>query len=147
MNTLLLSIHPFFQSIGILLAFYGAILGLQRARILHFGQQGVVFRRRQHAMVGAAALFMLLGGLAGGKIITALLWQETAPLHGHQRLAMVLLPLLLVGIGTGLYLYFLPEKRKVLPIVHALNNGVLFILLLVQAYSGIQVYLHHVIKW
>lgn len=146
MNKLILSLHPFLQGLGILLAFYGAFLGLQRVRSLHFGQKGVVFRRKRHALIGGISLFMLLGGLAGGKIIASLIWQGLVVIERHENLALIILPFLLIGIGTGLYLYFKPGPRKVLPAIHGLNNAVLLILLLVQAYSGIHVYLRYVLK-
>jgi hypothetical protein len=129
-----------------MLVFYAAFLGVQRSRSLHFGQQGVTFRRKRHALFGAIALFMLMGGLAGGKIIAALVWQGLVVIHLHNSLALAILPFLLIGITTGLYLYFSPGRRKVLPVIHGLNNLVLLILLLVQAYSGIRVYLRYVLK-
>ena len=146
MSKLLLSIHPFFQILAILLAFYAAFLGLQRARSLHFGQQGIAFHRKRHGLVGGFALIMLLGGMAGGKIIAHLVWQGLVVIHFHQTMALVILPFLLLGIGTGLYLYFKPGARRVLPVIHAVNNIVLLLLLLYQAYSGIHVYLHYVWK-
>jgi len=145
-NKLILSFHPFFQGLSILLAFYAAFLGLQRVRSLHFRQQGVLFRRKRHALVGAIALFMLLGGLGGGKIIAHFIWQGLVVIERHETMALILLPFLLIGIATGLFLYFSPGQRKVLPAVHGINNAILLILLLVQAYSGIHVYLKHVLK-
>lgn len=146
MSKLILSFHPFFQALAILLVFYAAFLGLQRARSLHFGQQNVTFRRKRHALIGAIALFMLLGGLAGGKIIAGIVWQGLIEIHRHENLALTILPFLLIGIITGLYLYFKPGKRTVLPAVHAVNNVILLILLLVQAYSGYHVYMHYVLR-
>ena len=146
MSKLLLSFHPFFQGLSILLAFYAAFIGLQRVQSLHFGRQGVTFNRKRHALIGGIALFMLLGGLAGGKIIAHLVWQELVVIRLHGTIALTILPFLLIGIATGLYLYFKPGQRRVLPAVHAINNAILLILLLVQAYSGIHVYLKHVWK-
>ena len=145
-DKIILSFHPILQCICILLAFYGSILGLQRARSLHFGRQGVVFRRKRHALVGAIALFMLLGGLGGGFLIAGFVWQGTVVIRLHRNIALTILPFLLVAIATGLYLYFSPARRRILPAIHGLNNAVLLILLLLQAYSGIQVYLQHVLK-
>jgi len=146
MSKLILSFHPFFQSLGILLAFYGAFLGFQRTRSLHFGQQGVVFKRKHHAWSGFIALIILLGGLIGGKIISHIVWQDLVVIQLHTNLALTILPFLLFGIITGIYLYYSPAKRKVLPALHAINNTILLILLLYQAYSGIHVYMKYVLK-
>lgn len=146
MSKLILSLHPFFQSLAIIFAFYGAILGLQRSRSLHFGQQGVVFKRKRHAWVGFIALVILLGGAAGGKIIAHIVWQGMVVIHLHDKLALAILPFLLFGMITGIYLYYSTAKRKVLPALHGINNGILLILLLYQAYSGIHVYLKYVLK-
>jgi hypothetical protein len=146
MQKIILSFHPIFQALAILLAFYGAYLGLQRTRSLHFGKQGVGFQRQRHGATGAIALFMLLGGMVGGKIIASVIWQGHVDIHLHGDMVPIILPFLLIGIGTGLYLYFVPAQRKVLPAVHGINNFILLILLLVQAYSGMHVYLEKVWK-
>ena len=146
MSKLILTLHPFFQGLSIVLAFYAAAIGLQRTRSLHFGRQEATFYRKRHALIGGIALFMLLGGLAGGKIIAYYVWQGLVVIHLHKTMAVIILPFLLIGIGTGLYLYFKPGKRKLLPAVHGINNAILLILLLIQAYAGIIVYLKHVLK-
>ena len=146
LSKLILSIHPFFQGIGIILAFYGAFLGIQRVRILHFDRKNGVFQRKRHALIGAIALFLLLGGFGGGFYIAGLVWQGMVVINLHRNIALTILPFLLVAIATGLYLYFSPARRRILPAIHGLNNAVLLILLLLQAYSGIQVYLQHVLK-
>jgi hypothetical protein len=146
MSKVILSLHPFFQVLAIIIAFYGAFLGFQRTRNLHFGQQDVVFRRKRHALVGFIALSILLGGMAGGKIIAHIIWQEMVVINLHKGVALAILPFLLFGMVTGLYLYFSPAKRKVLPAFHAVNNAILLILLLYQAYSGMHVYLKYVLK-
>jgi hypothetical protein len=146
MSKIILSLHPVFQCLAIFLAFYGAFLGFQRTRSLHFSRQSVIFRRKRHALVGFIALVLLLGGMAGGKIIAHIVWQGMVVIHLHEGLALLILPFLLIGMVSGLYLYFSPAKRRVLPAVHAINNGILLVLLLYQAYSGIHVYLRYVLK-
>ena len=146
MQKLLLSIHPFLQGLGILLAFYGAILGLNRVRSLHFNQRAVIFHRKRHALIGAISLFMLLGGMGGGFYIAKLAWEGMVVINWHKNLALLILPFLGIGIGTGLFLYFKLGKRKILPAIHGINNLILLILLLAQAYSGFHVYLKHVLK-
>jgi len=145
-NKLILSFHPFFQTLGILLTFYAGFLGLQWTRSLHFSQQGVLFHRKRHALIGAMALFMLLGGMVGGKLISTLVWQGLVVIHLHYTIALAIAPFVLTGIITGLYLYFKPAARRVLPAVHAINKVILLLLLLYQAYSGYHVFMKYVWK-
>jgi len=58
----------------------------------------------------------------------------------HKEIAGVLVVLLPIGLGTGLYLYFKPGLRKVLPALHAINNLIVLILLLAQITTGLSVY-------
>jgi hypothetical protein len=43
-------------------------------------------------------------------------------------------------------MYFLPEKRKVVPLLHALNNLIILALVLVQIVTGLMVYQNHVLN-
>jgi len=48
-------------------------------------------------------------------------------------------PLIVVGFSTGYYLYRFKKKRILLPLIHGLNNTILFLLAIYQVYSGWQV--------
>lgn len=132
---IILSLHPIIQATAILLAYYAAYLGVQRTRSLHFGQQ-VLFQRKQHAIIGAIALLTLLGGLFGGFIIADIAFPQKHGIGPHGMVALVMLPLLIIGIGTGYYLYVRPAKNKVLSVVHGVNNLLILLLLGFQVYSG-----------
>lgn len=140
----ILSLHPFVQLIGILLAYYAGYLGIQRARSLHFGQSAV-FRRQRHVTAGAVALLVLLGGFCGGLIIASLFLHEHEGPGLHKIIALIILPLLVIGISTGYYLYKYPRQRRILPAIHGVNNLTLLILLLFQMYSGWHMYQHNVL--
>jgi len=142
--TLVLSMHPVFQCIAILLAYYAGFLGIQRIRSLHLGQP-VQFERERHVLVGAAALLALLGGFAGGLIIAARLLAGQPGLDLHEKVAFVLLPFLVFGIFSGFFLYLNPGKRTLLPAVHGINNLIVLVLVLVQIYTGLQIYLTNVL--
>ncbi len=140
----LLSIHPAAQITAILLACYAAYLGLQRTQSLHFGKTAK-FQRERHVILGAIALLTMLGGLAAGLIIVARFMQN--PEMGlHDDIALLLLPFLLFGLFSGFYLYLNPEKRKIIPAIHALNNLLILLLALVQILTGWQVYQAYVLK-
>ncbi len=129
---LLLSIHPAVQFTAILLAYYAAYLGLQRTQSLHFGKTAK-FQREQHVIAGPIALVAMLGGLAAGHIIVARFIQNS-DMGLHKNIATALLPFLLFGLLSGFYLYFKPEKRKIIPAIHALND-LLILLLLMQIFT------------
>jgi len=52
----------------------------------------------------------------------------------------VMLPLILFGLFSGLYLNYKKGKRMLLPILHGINNLVVLILSLYQVSSGWWVY-------
>jgi len=140
----ILSIHPLLQSIAILLAMYAGYLGYQRTRSLHFGHT-VPFQRDRHALTGAISLISMLGGLAGGLIIASRFLEKY---HGHplhKEVAFMMLPLLVIGIFTGFYLYMDPKKRVVLPAIHGINNLILLAFALFQLFSGMEMFLGHVL--
>lgn len=139
----ILSLHPFVQFVGILLAYYAGYLGTQRIRSLHFGQS-VVFQRQRHAIAGGVALLGLLVGFFGG-LVSSLFLHEHEGLGLHKLVAFIILPLLAVGLSTGYHLYRHPKKRKVLPMIHGVNNLILLILLLFQIYSGWFLYRHNIL--
>jgi hypothetical protein len=136
---LVLSLHPVIQLTAILLAYYAGFLGAQRARSLHLGQR-VPFQRQRHVLVGAAALVTLLGGFFGGLIIMALFMPAGVEAELHETVALIIFPLLLIGMATGYYLYRHPERRTVFSAIHGLNNLVILLLVLIQVYSGWHLY-------
>ena len=140
---LLLSIHPAAQFMAILLAYYAAYLGMQRTQSLHFAKT-VKFQRQRHVITGAIALIAMLGGIGAGFIMVARL-PHHPDIGLHEIIAKTLLPLLLFGLCSGLYLYFKPEKQKIIPVIHALNNLLILLLVLVQIFTGWQVYQRYVL--
>ena len=140
---LLLSIHPAAQFTAILLAYYAAYLGLQRTQSLHFGKTAK-FQRQRHVITGAIALIAMLGGIGAGFIMVARFLQHP-DIGLHEIIAKTLLPLLLFGLCSGFYLYFKPGKRKIIPVIHALNNLLILLLVLVQIFTGWQVYQRYVL--
>jgi hypothetical protein len=140
---LLLSIHPIAQLTAIAVGVYAAYLGIQRTQSLHFGKS-IRFLRQRHALAGSIALISMLGGIAAGLIIVSR-FMENPNMGLHGMIAKLLLPLLIFGIFSGFYLYLNPQKGKVLPAIHAINNLIIVHLALLQIITGAWVYKTYVL--
>ena len=86
----------------------------------------------------------MLGGIGAGFIMVARFPQHP-DIGLHEIIAKTLLPFLLFGLCSGFYLYLKPEKRKIIPVIHALNNLLILLLVLVQIFTGWQVYQRYVL--
>ena len=141
--TLILSIHPVAQFGAILLAFYAAYLGFQRTKSLHYNKT-TQFLKKRHAIVGFIGLISMLGGIAAGLFMVNR-YLLSPDMGLHVAVAMILLPLGLFGIFSGLLLYLNPKQRKFLPAIHGINNLVVLFLALAQIITGIMAYLRYVL--
>ena len=131
----MLFVHPVFQFLAFILACYVFYLGLQRLRTLHL-KHSVAFLWKRHVVLGLIALGTFLGGMIGGIIMVYMYWRNYFITGLHSRVAIVLVPLILFGVFSGLYMHLNKKKRKHLPILHAVNNAVLLFLSLVQIVTG-----------
>lgn len=135
----MLFFHPVFQLATFGLSLYTLILGCQRFIIVHFRQK-FRFARKRHAVLGMLTMAMWLVGAAGGMAMVRLHWHGNFITGRHWQVAFSMLPLMLFGFCTGLYMYKNPKKRIVLPLLHGLNNLVLIFMALSQFASGWWVY-------
>jgi predicted MFS family arabinose efflux permease len=143
--TVILSIHPIAQLCAILLACYAAYLGFQRTQSLHFGKS-TNFLRKRHAVVGTIALTSMLGGIiAGFFMVNRYLLNPDMGLH--VTIALILLPLGVFGIFSGFLMYLNPKQRKILPVIHVINNLLILALALIQIVTGTMAYLSYVLRW
>jgi hypothetical protein len=143
--TLILSVHPVAQFGAILLAFYAAYLGFQRTKSLHYNKT-TQFLRKRHAIVGSLGLISMLGGIAAGLFMVNR-YLLSPDMGLHVAVAIILLPLGLFGIFSGLFLYLNPKQRRFLPAIHGINNLVILFLALAQIITGIMAYLRYVLRW
>ena len=141
--TLILSIHPVAQFGAILLAFYAAYLGFQRTKSLHYNKT-TQFLRKRHAIVGFIGLISMLGGIAAGLFMVNR-YLLSPDMGLHVAVAMILLPLGLFGIFSGLLLYLNPKQRRFLPAIHGINNLIVLFLAFAQIITGIMAYLRYVL--
>ena len=135
----MLSFHPIVQLLATLWALYVFYLGVQRFRFLHL-QKKKTFKWKRHVVMGEMVLGTLLLGLLGGMIMVYLYWRGFFITGGHGKVALVMAPLIIFGFISGLYMNIKKKQRRILPLVHGVNNLVLLILALTQIYSGWWVY-------
>ena len=136
----MLVIHPIIQLSAVVLTLYVFCLGVQRFRSLHLHQK-TLFRWKRHVLLGKIALLVLLGGVMGGMTIVYLYlhWFLITGVHG--KVALVMIPFIIFGGTTGLYMDRNKKKRTALPLIHGLINLVLLILALIQIVTGWRLYM------
>jgi len=135
----MLKIHPLIQLSATVLAFYVLFWGVQRFRFLHLKHK-TPFPWRRHATWGKITMAAWLAGLAGGLTLTRLTWPGFLITGAHAWIGLGLGCLVVFGLITGIYMDRVKEARKILPLIHGLNNTLVVILALIQVYTGWMVY-------
>ena len=118
-----------------LLALYVLYLGVQRFRVLHLHHK-TAFRWKLHVVLGEVSLGAWLVGTLTGFVMVYIYWHGILITGIHGKTALVMLPFIIFGLFSGLYMDRKKRKRKLLPIIHALNNLFVLILALTQVISG-----------
>ena len=131
----MLYLHPLFQLSAIILGWYTLYLGVQRFRILHLHQK-VRFQWSRHVTLGLISLVTLLAGMGVGMLMVYTHWQGFLMTGTHGKVAMVMAPMILFGLITGLVMNVKKKPRQVLPLIHGINNLILLLLALSQAVTG-----------
>lgn len=131
----MLWLHPVIELIAILVGGYALLLGSKRFAMLHCGVK-CTFAWKPHVKWGTIALALwALGGL-GGLAITNHYWGDVLLSGTHGWVGIVIIGMCGIGYATGHVLDTVKKKRKVLPLVHGINNCVLLLLALWQAWTG-----------
>ena len=139
----MLFLHPVNQLFSIILAVYVFFLGLQRFRSLHLNQN-TRFNWKRHVTLGIISLAIMFIGLLGGSAVVAFYWGGSRITGIHATIAFIILPFLLFGFFSGLYMNKKKKKRKLLPLVHGIANLFLLILAFVQILTGWRVYINFI---
>ena len=134
----MLFIHPLWQIAATLVAVYALVLALPRAASLHLGHK-LAFKRPRHILAGKIALVGLLLGVVGGLVMARLTWGGWLITGAHGVVGLIMAPLMLFGLFSGLRLANTPRPRRLLPLLHGLNNLVLLALALYQFHLGDEV--------
>lgn len=138
--------HPVLQALATLLALWVMEMGVRRTLFSHFGKRKVVFPWKRHVLYGKIVLITWLAGLAIGLLFMRQaygVWGVSGP---HVTVAVVMAALIAFGYVSGHILDKVKKRRKVLNILHGLNNTALLALALYQAWSGwqlVRMYLLH----
>ena len=91
-------------------------------------------------VLGEIALGVLLAGMAGGIVIVYSTWHGFFITGIHGMVALIMVPLLIFGLLSGLYMNHRKRKRRILPFIHGLNNLVILLMAISQSISGLWVY-------
>ena len=134
----MLYIHPVFQSLVILLVAYVLNIGVHRFRALHLKHK-TRFNWKRHVKLGKVSLAALLIGAFSGAIIVRFVWGVYLATGSHARVGMIIVALVVFGFGSGFYMDRVKKKRAALPLLHGINNFVLFILCLLQVVTGMEI--------
>ena len=134
------SIHPIIQAAMILAMVYVWWLGSRRFLMLHL-ERKTKFNWRRHVRVGVVVLVVASAGLVAGLYMGKDLWYRYLASGLHGYFALVSIPLILFGLISGLYMNARKRPRRILPLIHAVNNTVLLGLFMALAVTGIGLYL------
>jgi hypothetical protein len=135
----LLGIHPTIQLFATCLGLYVFYLGIQRFRSLHLKQK-VKFIWKRHVLLGKIVMTTWLVGMMGGASMAYMTWHGFLVTGTHGKVALVILPLILFGLFSGLYMNRKKKKRTFLPLVHGFANLTILVLALYQISTGWWVY-------
>jgi len=138
--TLLLLGHPLLMFANILLAIWVLFLGVQRFRSSYLNQRAR-FPWNTHVKLGYTVMAVFLLGMVAGPAMTATFWGEAGTTGTHFQNGLLMLPLILVGLVSGWRMDHVKARRRVLPIVHGVNNLLLVLLALCQLTTGVQLVL------
>ena len=123
----MLFIHPIIQFMAALLALYVLYLGVQRFRFLHLRHK-TIFKWKLHVVLGEISLGVWLVGMLTGFVMVYIYWHGVLITGIHGKTALVMVPFIIFGLFSGMHMNRKKRKRRLLPIIHALNN--LFVLIL-----------------
>lgn len=124
---------------AILLALYVFCLGLQRFRFLHLDHK-VVFRWKRHVVLGEVTLGVLLAGMVGGMAVVYVYRHGVFVTGIHGQVALVMVPFMIFGLVSGLYMNHKKKQVRILPLIHGLNNLAVLLMAVSQIVSGLGIY-------
>lgn len=131
-------LHPVLQAIGLGLACWTFFMGIQRFRFQHLGHK-VAFAWKTHVVFGKIVHAVWLFGIGAGLLAAKVQWGMINLTGTHFIVGIGLVPLIVVGLGTGLMLQKPKGKRTRLALLHGITNTFAFGFAMFQLYSGIEV--------
>jgi hypothetical protein len=138
---MLMFLHPVFMGLTFMLECYAMYLGIRRLLANHFGIKSV-FQWNRHVILGRIAKVCMVAGGLGGIAFTHFEWEVVGATGLHFQIAVfAAMPMACFGLVSGHYLNKVRKRRKVLPLVHGLNNIVLICLSSTQMVLGLRMVL------
>jgi hypothetical protein len=132
MRSLLL--HALLQFLTVPIAFYVMYLGLKRFARLHLGRS-VAFPWKRHVVLGIVVLSVMLVGAFSGIALVYVRWSDFLVTE-HGRVGVAMIPFILFGLISGIYMDRRKAKRTFLPLIHGIGNLVLLGMLVSQVVTG-----------
>lgn len=132
-------IHPALQGLGLVLSWYVLLLGWRRFGVAHLGRQGLTFAWKRHVSLGGLTIGIWLAGICLGLGVSWWTWKVVFITDGHYQVGLAMVPLMAFGLVSGRVMDRHKAKRRLLPLLHGLNNLVLVALALVQLATGLRV--------
>jgi hypothetical protein len=131
----MLLIHPLMQLMATVLVLVVLQQGIQRFRFQHLKQKAA-FKWKQHVSLGTCVIVLWLAGFVGGLVVVRNYWYAAFITGLHGKVGVAMLPFMVIGIVSGWIMHHKKKRRKVLPLIHGVNNLVLVLLALFQIYNG-----------
>lgn len=130
-------IHPVLQALAVCLSLHVLHLGWMRFSFAHLRKKGVVFAWKRHVQLGTSVLVTWALSFVLGLSAAWLSWKNVFITGHHYQVALVMLPLIVFGLGTGVLMDRVKAKRTALPLAHACVNALLVLLALYQLCTGV----------
>jgi hypothetical protein len=130
-------IHPVLQTLAALLSLYVLYLGWVRFRFAHLGHKGIVFQWKRHVAQGTAVMTVWALAFVIGLGAAWNNWHVIGITELHYQLGLVMLPMIIFGLGTGVVMDRVKAKRRLLPLAHGVVNALLVLMALCQLYTGV----------
>jgi hypothetical protein len=134
----MLLIHPLMQLMATALVLVVMHHGIQRFRFQHLKQKAA-FPWKRHVYLGTCVIAIWSAGFMGGLMVVRNYWYAVFITGVHGKVGAAMLPFMLIGIVSGWIMHSRKRRRRILPLIHGVNNLVLVLLALLQLYSGWQV--------
>ena len=132
-------LHPILQLLVTFLSAYVAYMGVQRFLFTFCKMKSCFFAWKRHVLLGSIVLIIWFLGFLLGAGYAYLRWGAVGLTDDHFSTAMIMLPLLAVGFGTGMALRVPAKRGPTVPLVHGVCNMLLFLLSLWQIWTGWEV--------
>lgn len=135
---MLMWIHPAIQTVAMILAVYVLYMGIQRFRFQHMKVR-CMFNWKRHVLLGKVVHALWLFGAGLGLYMAYWAWGSIDLTGGHYLVGVLMVPVIIVALITGLILEKPKGKRAGLALLHGVCNVALFLMACYQSYSSIEV--------